>query len=463
MNLSMSNILLGCYLLFGIAIALLFDGTGENGDSVQHFLAAKYSWTHPELFFDHWSKPVFVLLASPWAQFGFIGIKIFQVLIVTATMWFTREICQHWKFHHAWIVILLLAFCPLYIILTFSGLTEPLFALGLVSGIYLSIKKEHSWSAFLISLLPFIRSEGLIIAGVFGLYFLYFRKWKALPLLAAGHLIFSAAGTVVHGDPLWVFNRIPYSNVGSPYGSGGAFHFIEQLPYVVGIPIFILFCIGLIRITIDLARKWQLNEFHFLVVLNLLAFIGAHSVFWSFGIFNSMGLKRVLIGVIPLLAIVAFKGLEQLSDFRILKPKIRLTITASALLLCFVFLFSKSPASIDWSTDLSLTQRQKGADFMAGLIRFDDELPRFFYNDPYLNIALNRDPFNRGQVIELNKGNYDLLSPGDLIIWDDWFSVTERQIQLEDLEGNSNLRRWKAPDQINTPERYVVFEVVEKP
>ena len=71
---------------------------------------------------------------------------------------------------------IILIFTPTYYVLTFSGLTEPLFALILIIGTYLCAKEKHASASILISFLPFVRSEGLIILGVFGFYFIIVLK-----------------------------------------------------------------------------------------------------------------------------------------------------------------------------------------------------------------------------------------------------------------------------------------------
>ena len=92
MNWMKSNSIYIILLVYGILAVLTmiyFNGTGDAGDSVLHYLYAKSAPQHPELFFNHWAKPVFVALASPFSQFGFIGVKVFNVLVMALTMLLT--------------------------------------------------------------------------------------------------------------------------------------------------------------------------------------------------------------------------------------------------------------------------------------------------------------------------------------------------------------------------------------
>ena len=241
-------IVLFFYAIIATFTILFFDGTGGAGDSIQHYLFAKFAPLHPQLFFNHWAKPVYVLLVSPFAQFGFIGVKIFNAIVSLLSIFFTFKIAQKLNLKNAIMGAVILIFSPLYFVLTFSGLTEPLFALFISISLYAILKHKYIAACLIVSFLPFIRSEGLIIIGVFAFYFLLKKKWKLIPLLLFGNVVYSIAGFFVYNDFLWVFNKIPYAHLSSTYGSGRLFHFVDQLIYIVGVPIYILFWLGVISI-----------------------------------------------------------------------------------------------------------------------------------------------------------------------------------------------------------------------
>src|ERR1043165_5405053 len=78
--------ILSCYALICAVTIIAFDGTGDAGDSITHYLFSRYAPIHPQLYFDHWAKPLFVLLASPFAQLGITGMKIFNSLVSLGTI-----------------------------------------------------------------------------------------------------------------------------------------------------------------------------------------------------------------------------------------------------------------------------------------------------------------------------------------------------------------------------------------
>ena len=69
--------------------------------SYYDYLFARYAPQHPELFFHHWAKPLFVLLSCPFAQFGFIGVKVFNFIVSLLIIVGTYLICKEMKIKQA--------------------------------------------------------------------------------------------------------------------------------------------------------------------------------------------------------------------------------------------------------------------------------------------------------------------------------------------------------------------------
>lgn len=430
-------IILGFQILISVLTIIFFNGTGDSGDSVMHYLFARFAYNHPELFFDHWAKPLYVLLASPFALFGFIGIKVFNAAIAVLNTLYTYKTIQRLNIANPSIGAMFLVFSPLVFVLTFSGLTEPLFAFFLILGVYFMAAKKPLVSVIIISFLPFIRSEGLIFLGVFAFYLMLKRNWKPIPLLASGHAVYSIAGYFIHKDILWVFNKIPYATLSSTYGKGKLMHFVDQMTYVVGIPVYVLFGIGVFAIIWYLVKRKINLETIILVYAGFFAFFIAHTLFWYFGIFNSMGLKRVLIGVAPLSSIIALMGFNFVTH--LLKQKRKLRIIVQYLLIVYVIVFpvSLNPASIHWRQDLCLSKDQIMADSTVAFLKQNGYLNRRFITAaPYLSEALDIDHFNKNKRLELNAGFKHKLNTGDIIIWENMFAAYGNGISKESLDQN---------------------------
>ncbi len=458
-------LLTGLSIVVFCLISFLKNGTGDSGDSISHFLIAKYSFKHPALFLNHWGKPLFTLLSSPFAQFGFTGIKVFNSLIASLTGYVTYKTARKLGMKNSLLVFVLLFFAPQYFVLIFSGLTEYLFAFALILSVYLIIDKKVMASVILVSFLPFIRSEGLIIIGVFLIYMVIKGYFKILPLILTGHVIYGVAGLHHYGHFLWVFNAIPYMGTPDNYGSGHIFDFFSKLYYVIGFPLYVLLVIGLITIIFTLFKRNRiLNRKDFsaeliLIVGSFLAFFMAHSIFWAFGLFHSFGLKRVLICTIPLISLMALRGLNIIALVRIKKVNLILPIFFTAYVM--IFPFTGNPAAIKWNRELDLSPDQKLIDQLSSYIRQTFPGYTLYYTHPYISLKLGIDPYDKKEdglirnVLETKKA-----PAHSLIIWDSWFSVIEEKITLDYLLQNPNVSVLKTYDDAGPPAvRLVVLQI----
>lgn len=428
------------YLLAGGIILFLFDGTGGEADSINHYLHAKYAFQHPELFLNHWAKPLFTILASPFAQFGFLGVKIFNLICTTITAVLIHQIAAHFNFKQSHLAPLFLFLFPLSFLTTFSGLTEPLAAALLSAAIYFALKEKDVVAAILISFLPFVRSEGLLFLPVFGIFWLLRKKWKVLPYLVLGHLFFSIIGFFYYKDLLWVFTKIPYATLNSHYGGGKLFHFADQLIYITGVPSLIFFLLGLLGSI--LKKMKDKTAFLLLIVANLLTFFVAHSLFWYLGIFNSLGLKRVFAAVTPLIAICCLVGFNTIQHIKL--SGLRKTLYWGSLAYVLIFSFTSNPAAIDWKKEMNLTEAEQIAQEVANYIHSSElKSHRFIYTDPFLGEALKIDPFDADTRLILSKEALLESKKGDVIIWDNWHSVTDYSIHLEDLSSFKQLKSFE--------------------
>jgi hypothetical protein len=443
-------ILLLFYSIVATVILFLFNGTGENGsgDSVLHYLYAKYAISDTSLFFNHWAKPVFVLLSFPFAQFGFIGIKIFNIVVTFFTLLYTYKLAVTLNLKHPILAPLTLLFTPLFFVLTFSGLTEPLFALFTILSTYLFAKNKYFVGVIILSFLPFVRSEGLIMIGVFNFYLLIKKKWKLIKLFSVGHIFYSIVGYFYYHDILWVFNKIPYAKLSSTYGSGKLTHFVHQLFYVVGAPIYILLVVGLLTVVssffID-SKKSFFTITNTLILGGFLSFFIAHSLFWYLGIFNSMGLKRVLISVAPFIAIIALIGFNLLTENKLLKNKILKTSTKAVLIIGLLFLpFSGNKAAINWKNDFSLSASQNLANECVSYINtIKSTHTTFIFSAPYLSELLDINYFDKTIRRSLSNESLDDIKPNEIVIWDSWFGVVENGITEDEIRSNLNLSEIK--------------------
>ncbi len=462
--------LTGCFLVIFILIAFIKEGTGDSGDSIEHYLISRFAFLHPELLLHHWGKPVFTLLSSPFSQFGFTGIKIFNCLVAAFTGYFTIKTASRlripFSYPPPYLVVFFLFCAPVYFKYIFSGMTEHLLGLALIVAVYLMLKKQITLSTLIVSFMPFMRSEGLIILGVFTFYLIVKKYFRYLPLLLIGHVCYSVIGYFYYHDFLWVFNRIPYLSLDSWYGTGHWSDFVFKLYYVVGLPLFGMIVLGLLRMGATLFKKgYSKNQSFFheellLIYGSFIAFFIAHSAFWALGIFNSMGLGRILNSIIPLTAIIGFRGVEWITSTK--NRLLNQIITCGILLFIVIFPFLGNPASLKWDKDLDLSPDQKLINEIIPELKKGSSGKLYLYSHPYIGMQLGIDPFDpsqRGKIAAI-KSPKNLPRP-TVIIWDSWFSPIEEGYTLESLTANDFLILASQQTSLEDPAKKIAIFVMK--
>ncbi len=130
---------LGIFGLMAFAFllaALLTDTLGEGGDSTTHYLYAKLAWSNEAYFFNHWAKPFFTVISSPFAQLGMKGMMFFNVCCTILAAWVAGLTAKQFAVTHWFYTPILVLAMPLILPVTLSGLTEPLSAFMLILSIY---------------------------------------------------------------------------------------------------------------------------------------------------------------------------------------------------------------------------------------------------------------------------------------------------------------------------------------
>jgi hypothetical protein len=422
------------------------NGTGDAGDSIKHFLYAKYAFDYPTFFFHHWAKPVFVLLSAPFAMLGFKGIIVFNSLCASLIGYFSYKTAVELKQPHPWLVFLFLFFAPLFFALIFSGLTEYLFALFLILGIYLFTRERWIAALILISFLPLIRSEGLIILVVFGGYLIWLRKFKILPFLFAGQVLYSIVGAFFYKDLLWLIHEIPYASLKERYGSGAPFDFVHRLNYVIEKPIYLFLGTGALVVGFQFLKNYTSKTtslLFFLVLGSFLSVFVAHSIFWWKGIFNSMGLPRVLLAVHPAIALLALVGTNWLLNWmKNEKVKTGVLIGICALVVVYPFINRKEGVVFNKNLFHTIENELIDKDIKAFIeVNYPNyQEMKFYYTHPAIAFVFQHDYFNTDIHQEIHELPAKNIPANSLVIWDNKMAVLESGVTLEYLKNRADLK-----------------------
>lgn len=431
-----------------ILTVLQWLSTGISGetDSVTHYQMARFAFKHPEYFLNHWGKPLFTILSSPFAQFGYTGAVAFNLTCGLATAWIAYLIAKRLEYRHAWVAIVFTVFTPVYLFIMYSSLTEILFSLVLISGIYLFISKRFIWSAVVISLIPFARTEGMMFIVLFIPALIRMKQYKSLPFLLTGFIVFSVAGWPLYHDFLWFFTQMPYSNSASElYGSGSFWYYFSRLNDILNYPLLLLSIIGLIFIIANLQKGLKNLQnikyvtLYFLILPSLFGFILAQSFLWWQGIMGVLSSTRFMACVLPLNALIALTGFEWVMD-KAKSSKLIYLILAIFILSLVVYQPFKHKI-LPTKTALNFAVMEKLTTWLKST-PYNNR--RAIYTDPMFPHYMNIDPFDQEKCFKIyNFQNADpalLLKPGELLIWDAQFAGYEGRLPFDSLVKNNKLK-----------------------
>jgi hypothetical protein len=409
------------------------EGFYGGGDSLAHFRIAKFSLEHPEWLLDHWGKPFFTLLAAPFAQFGFKGMQFFNLLCGIITAFVTLQIAKHFKWNNRWLSISIILFSPVFMQEFFSGLTEATFTMLLLTSIWLRLKKRFVLSFILLSFLPLVRTEAVLILTWFGLIDLIERKSWHVVLLSAGTLIYSIIGWFFKDDVFWLINEMPYTGGDNIYGSGSLFHYFQLMPDKIGLLVLIpaLSASLLLFVQIKLKRQesWSVIAY---VLFPAVIFIGFHSIMWYAGEV-SLGLPRMLAVIVPFLALLSIYSLHQLEKL----TQTNLLSGSLSFLLASLVVWNGLKTE---SLPVQLGQEEKVLTRVADYIRKNGLANhKVHYYSLYNEVTLGLDPHRKDQcqqVIHTRAEPQKNVAAGSLVIWDAHFAPNEGQMPLENLTSN---------------------------
>ena len=422
---------IGFFAIFLLILAFKCSGTGDDGDAVYHYLFSHYAFQHPENFLDHWAKPIFVLLSAPFAYFGFTAIKIFNIIVTSITLWLTYRVADELEVPNPWIAPVVLMFSNMYIVNTLSGLTEPLFALWLIYAVYLYIKDQPVASVVWLSFLPFVRSEGLVILCVYFVFLIIQKQWYLVPLLVVGHLFYALVGFFYDGNFWWIFNKMSYATTAHVYGIGTLDSFFTNLKDVIHLNICWIWLIGMVvGLFLTIASLLKIETIRFtrkevwLVYGIYTAYFIAHTLFWYFCIFASMGLMRVMVGTLPMMGIIINRGINFISvPFGLIHPKGKQIGAIAAVLFCIGSAYNGfNPGTLE----LNATQNaQNNAISALQKVGYNGSNTLYYTDAPNFCHFAGVDMFDKSKM-RFTKGIYtgDLVPKNCVVVWDDLFSAS---------------------------------------
>ncbi len=445
-NISGTWFVKGFLLLFFMVAAFLLFSTENSfggGDHFTHFKLARWGWQYPQLLFNHWGKPVFTILISPFAQEGINAARLFNLITGLLAALVSWKLASTLKYKNSWLVVVLVVFTPIYFSLMFSVMTEVLHSLFLVLAVWLFFKKDYAWSAVAVSFLPMVRTESIVLIPLFLLAFALKKQWRAIPFMVSGFLIISLAGWHFYNGFWWLITEMPYKgSAAGIYGHGSLFHFINHTKGILGYPIAGLFYIGLLASIWFWYKKdsFVLNDrFYFLLLVPgvYLTFLAAHSFVWWKGMGNSLGLIRVMGSVSPLAALTALSGYNFLGDLFSNYKKVFKGFTVLVVAWMLISVFSICRGGFKKSRPQEVLT--KAVDYIT---ENNLDKNKIYYFNNYVPFRLEIDPYDDNVSswgIPASPKVSLAIPDNSLIVWDAHFGPNEGRTPLSKLLNDDGL------------------------
>lgn len=441
-----------------------FSEAGINdGDSISHYYISRYSWHYPYLFLDNWGKPFFILLSSPFAQLGYGGVQFFNITCAVISSWFCYRTAEKLDINWAYAAPVFLLFTPVYLSAVPSGLTEILFGLVFIVSIYLMVDNKYIGCAFIISFLPFCRTEGILIIPVFGLMMLIGKKFTAIPFLLSGFLIYSGIGYFYYKDFLWILHTNPYQTI-NVYGHGTLDFFFKSRSAIFSDLLGTVFAIGAVFLGFRLAEAIRNKNIPINLIIECLVIWGsfmvyftAHSIFWYKGWFGSAGMWRVMAGIAPAFVLVTLIGFNfGISLFRKIKW---LYYTISIVLITIIIV-----QSIHKIHQHLYEGKIAVRDACNWVKQNNLQSRKIYYSEPYTRMCLSLNPYDtlKSEVLMyVDHSNVGSDMPQkSIIIWEPGLGPNEDGLPLTRLIYNPRfllLKKFETAHDMAKGQKYAVY------
>jgi hypothetical protein len=446
-HLFLSASIISMLVVLYISYGLMSTGTYYD-DDIAHYMIARFSWNHPELFFNTWGRPAFTLLYSPAALLGFSTVRVFSAIIAGATCAGGIYLARLYGMRWYWLAAVFIGLQPEFLRQSFSGLTELTFAF--IFCIALIAYKKQNWPVMALASgwLPLARYESLPIVLLFALILIRHKK---------SHLLFFVAGPLLVQNGFWAikeqnisFLLFPFDklfglnpNAGKPdYGTGDAFYYFRLLPVAYGGIGFVLLCYGALREKIGILH------------LCVLLYIGTLSItYWLMPAAGVAGYVRHLSVISPAVGLLSAIGLEKFFDslatvfsasvrhrYRVVFFAAKIGIVLS---LAFFTVRSVQP--------FYLAEEQQTVMQAANWFKNSSYKDRLLLGShAYFRYGIDMDIFDRSVFLPITVRNIYQAPRGSIIVWDSHYSHRLKyKTPLEILQDDKQFRllqSWNSRD-----------------
>lgn len=311
-------------LMLGLTLALAViyfiyskssDGFYQH-DEAAHYINMRQFWSDPFSILGNWPKPGYKLLYVIPALFGEQFVQFFNCLVAAFSCFMAYKLTQKYKSDNGYIAFILLATQPLWVQLSFRNYTEAITGLLAIAATYFHENKKTWIAALILSYATLIRQEFYLFIGLYGLYLLYQKDWKAIAFSLIPQLFITIYSFFEDGSLLYIWNSV----IGTSEAYGGRHprlgfdHYFNTSIVIFGALTVVLSATYLL-IKLNERKNWR----PFLIIPPFIFFL-MHCIFnlQAYGIGPASGgnLRYITISspglaVVAALAIHDFKKLEK--------------------------------------------------------------------------------------------------------------------------------------------------------
>lgn len=303
-HLALVCVLLG--FVVSLTLSLLSDGSYHD-DALTHYLYARWAWHNPAYLFDAWGRPGLTCLLLPLAKFGWTACRVESAVLSAVSAWLAYDVARRLGYRRAGWVPLLCFAQPLFLLASYTTLTETAVAFYLALAVWFMVRQRPAWSAALVSLCFVTRYETLVFAPLWALAIWRQRgSWWAYACLLWAPLAHNLLGVLfLEGWPIWFIIGADHPD---HYGAGTPLSMLVKSMATSGAAVAVLAAAGLF-IRPAVRGAWFVPACYGL-------HLAAQSAIYWLGLFASGGYARFLISTSPLAAVCAVAALETVLDGR---------------------------------------------------------------------------------------------------------------------------------------------------
>ncbi len=439
---------------------LLWHSPGTfTHDEIGHFIIARDAWQSPSLIFNDWGRAVNTLIYMVPALFGLTAVRVAATVMAAVTVLFTAKLAKKLGAEYYFAVPIVVWFQLWYCDFSHAAITEVPFSLLMVLGAYFFVSGEFLATSMVVGLLPYVRTEGIALAGVWVAYCLWKKNWRGVIITLIPIVLVNVLARLFGAGHLGMYtNPHPIGELQMKlFGVGGWSYYPKVLMNHVGLAVTVL---ALYSLTAILKQSARVLVFAFYGV-----YMAIHIVVYHFGLYAAGGDVRYVFPLAPAIGVAAVFGLEYIAEVcqsagtRFSFDQRRISIVFAMVLASIVAVGARytvrplDPEAIDAKITADWLRQQKLADHPL----LSTHVYLYYYLP--LRVPPRQDLWQNPDLLDTK--------PGTIAVWDSHYSELEGLpiASLSPKDSWELLREFDYPPtgtraDVNDypPARFLVFE-----